>query len=81
MYAIDKSLAINNRSRVSEQTLQVLALTGGWPGALIAQKLFRHKTQKVAFQRVFWLAVIINCGLIAWIVTKDGSVYIKALAG
>ncbi|WP_147463771.1 DUF1294 domain-containing protein, partial [Pseudomonas amygdali] len=31
---------------------------GGWPGALLAQQVFRHKTRKVSFQIVFWLIVL-----------------------
>ncbi len=32
-------------------------LMGGWPGALIAQQAFRHKTRKVSLQVVFWAIV------------------------
>jgi len=35
---------------------------GGWPGALIAQKTFRHKSKKREFQTVFWATVVLNCG-------------------
>lgn len=36
--------------RVSERALLVLALLGGSPGAILAMKLFRHKTIKPIFQ-------------------------------
>lgn len=42
-YAIDKSAAMNQRWRTKESTLHFIALLGGWPGAWIAQLLFRHK--------------------------------------
>ncbi|TVP51811.1 MAG: DUF1294 domain-containing protein, partial [Halomonas sp.] len=45
-YAVDKKAAINRRQRVSEKTLHLLGLLGGWPGALLAQQRLRHKTQK-----------------------------------
>ena len=65
MYGIDKSAAKNNQARVSENVLQLLALIGGWPGALIAQWLFRHKTKKTSFQIVFRMMVLLNIGLLA----------------
>ncbi len=33
---------------------------GGWPGALIAQQTFRHKTRKASYQAVFWLIVAVH---------------------
>lgn len=60
LYGIDKRNAIKERWRISEKTLQVFALLGGWPGALLAQQAFRHKTQKRSFIFVLWLAIFIN---------------------
>jgi uncharacterized membrane protein YsdA (DUF1294 family) len=57
VYATDKAQAGLAGRRVSERTLHLLALAGGWPGALVAQRYFRHKTRKVRFQVVFWLIV------------------------
>ncbi|MGP9567615.1 DUF1294 domain-containing protein [Halomonas sp. AOP5-B2-8] len=59
-YVVDKKAAIKNRRRVSEKLLHLLALAGGWPGALLAQQRWRHKTQKTSFRVVFWLMVIAN---------------------
>jgi uncharacterized membrane protein YsdA (DUF1294 family) len=59
-YAIDKRAARLDRWRVSESTLQALALLCGWPGALLAQQLLRHKTRKRRFQVEFWCAVVGN---------------------
>lgn len=59
-YVVDKKAAIKNRRRVSEKSLHLLALAGGWPGALLAQQRWRHKTQKASFRVVFWLTVIAN---------------------
>src|SRR4051794_39666473 len=41
-YRVDKSAAQSGGWRVAESTLHMLALIGGWPGALIAQKVFHH---------------------------------------
>ena len=59
-YAIDKSAAIAGRSRISEINLLFSGLLGGWPGAILAQQLLRHKTKKPMFRIVFWLSVIAN---------------------
>ncbi len=60
VYALDKSAARRKRRRVPERTLHLLALLGGWPGALLAQQRLRHKSGKPAFLRVFWLTVLLN---------------------
>lgn len=56
-YALDKHAAVRARRRTPERTLHALALIGGWPGALLAMRVFRHKRRKRAFVRVFWLTV------------------------
>ncbi|GAA4893216.1 cold shock and DUF1294 domain-containing protein [Tessaracoccus lubricantis] len=67
LYRADKSAAIQGSRRTPERTLQAVSLLGGWPGALIAQRVFRHKTRKQPFQMVFWFTVIANCSVLAWI--------------
>ena len=54
-YSVDKRTAKLGRPRTPEATLHVLELLGGWPGALVAQRVFRHKNAKVGYQMVFWL--------------------------
>ncbi|MFV0576622.1 MAG: DUF1294 domain-containing protein [Vibrio sp.] len=60
-YWKDKRAAIKGEWRTPEKTLHLLAFLGGWPGALIAQRVFRHKTSKFQFQFIFWIMVILNC--------------------
>ena len=60
VYAIDKSAAKAHRWRTSEATLHLMALAGGWPGALLAQQWLRHKSAKQAFRVVFWMTVVLN---------------------
>jgi uncharacterized membrane protein YsdA (DUF1294 family) len=60
LYGLDKWAAIHCRRRVSERTLLVLGLLGAWPGAFVAQSIFRHKTAKAAFQRRFWFCAVLN---------------------
>ena len=62
-YAIDKSAAVAGRGRISESTLIFLGLVGGWPGAIIAQQLLRHKSVKAKFRSAFWGSVLLNVAL------------------
>jgi len=52
-YGLDKRAAERGNWRVSETILILLGLAGGWPGALIAQETFRHKTRKISFRTLF----------------------------
>lgn len=65
-YAIDKSAAKGGRWRTKESTLHLLALMGGWPGALFAQHLLKHKSVKTSFRIVFWFTVITNLAVLGY---------------
>lgn len=66
LYAADKGAARAGRDRISESTLLSLGFVGGWPGALVAQQVLRHKTVKRTFRIRFWLSVIANVAIFAW---------------
>ncbi|MDT4897015.1 MAG: hypothetical protein QOH25_2092 [Acidobacteriota bacterium] len=69
IYAQDKTAAQNAGRRIPESTLHLMSLVGGWPGALIAQVVLRHKTRKPSFLIGYWFTVIVNCialGVIVW---------------
>ncbi|MFT7005585.1 MAG: uncharacterized membrane protein YsdA (DUF1294 family)/cold shock CspA family protein [Colwellia sp.] len=72
-YAFDKSKAQRGAWRTPESTLHFFALMGGWPGAAIAQQTLRHKSQKKDFRLVFWLTVIVNCGVLAWLTSANSG--------
>jgi len=59
-YAIDKSAARSGGWRTAESTLLALGLAGGWPGAILAQQLLRHKSNKPSFRSAFWGTVVLN---------------------
>lgn len=59
-YGLDKRAAAHKEWRVSETILLLIGLVGGWPGAIVGQEMFRHKTQKPAFRALFWMSVAIN---------------------
>ena len=68
-YALDKNAAMTGRWRTQESTLHLLALAGGWPGAWIAQLLFRHKTRKTRFQALFLGTVLLHVVVLSWYLT------------
>lgn len=66
-YAIDKSAARAGRWRTPESSLHWLSLACGWPGALVAQQLLRHKVSKPTFVASYWGTVAMNiAGFVAF---------------
>lgn len=80
-YAIDKSAAQSGRWRTPESTLHLLALIGGWPGALIAQNRLRHKSRKTSFLLVFWATALLNCGGLLWLLSAPGARALQSTFG
>tara|TARA_R110000772_G_scaffold107486_22_gene209957 strand:+ start:1274 stop:1738 length:465 start_codon:yes stop_codon:yes gene_type:complete len=78
-YKNDKQAAIKGTWRVPEKTLHLLALIGGWPGAIFAQQRLRHKTQKMSFKILFWLTLGLNLTLLAWLHTKPGQMLLRGI--
>jgi uncharacterized membrane protein YsdA (DUF1294 family) len=78
-YALDKSAAERGAWRTSESTLHLLALVGGWPGALVAQNRLRHKSRKQPFRAVFWTTVVLNCGAFVWLFTPSGATAMNSI--
>ena len=64
VYGLDKRRAARGGRRVPERTLHLLEALGGWPGALVASAVFRHKTKKLGFRVVRGLVVAVH--LAAW---------------
>ncbi|MGE8175169.1 DUF1294 domain-containing protein [Pseudomonas fluorescens] len=60
LYWHDKRKARADSWRTPENVLHAIELAGGWPGALLAQQVFRHKTRKVSYQLVFWIIVLLH---------------------
>ncbi len=61
-HGLDKRSAVHGRRRTPEARLHLWELLGGWPGALLAMSLFRHKIRKASYLLVFGLIAT------AWIV-------------
>ncbi|MHC6225490.1 DUF1294 domain-containing protein [Pseudomonas sp. X10] len=60
LYRQDKRQARAQARRTPEKILHASELCGGWPGALLAQQLFRHKTRKASYQLTFWGIVAVH---------------------
>ena len=58
----DKRRAAAGARRIPESDLLGLALIGGSPGALLARKLFRHKTRKEPFSTQLLVIVALQAG-------------------
>lgn len=67
-YGWDKSSARRGSHRTPESSLHFLGLVGGWPGALAAQRIFRHKSSKQKFLSVFWFTVLLNVAAACYLV-------------
>jgi uncharacterized membrane protein YsdA (DUF1294 family)/cold shock CspA family protein len=79
VYWKDKSAARKGEWRTPESTLHSLALVGGWPGALVAQSLLRHKSSKTSFRVVFFTTVFLNIAALLWTFTPMGSAMLNEL--
>jgi uncharacterized membrane protein YsdA (DUF1294 family) len=66
MYGVDKRRAMRGDWRIPEGTLHGIELFGGWPGAWIAQRVFRHKGRKTRYLVVFWAIGGIHALAWAW---------------
>ncbi|MGX5099216.1 DUF1294 domain-containing protein [Enterobacter cloacae] len=60
IYGVDKTAARKGMRRVPEITLLAFGAVGGWPGAILGQQLFRHKTQKQPFKTWFYVSVVLS---------------------
>lgn len=80
-YMFDKAAALQGQWRTPESTLHLFSLAGGWPGAMLAQRALRHKTQKQSFQFAYWATVVLNCAGLSWLLSPTGMRIIKSVVG
>lgn len=66
LHGWDKLQAQRAGRRIPERTLHVLTLAGGFAGAWLAMRIFRHKTRKPAFTLVPALATLLHGGFWGW---------------
>ena len=71
LYGLDKWKAKKSSQRIPEKILHLSEFFGGWPGAILGQLFFRHKTSKFTYQLVFWLIVALHLFLFYWQLTHS----------
>ncbi len=81
IFELDKKAAKNGQWRTSENSLHLLSLFGGWPGALFAQNLLRHKSKKQPFKTILWFTVVLNISAFIWTFTPSGIAAIQKISG
>ncbi|WP_154224638.1 DUF1294 domain-containing protein [Marinicella rhabdoformis] len=72
-YGWDKLAAKKSWQRTPEFTLHWLSLLCGWPGAMYAQQLFRHKSYKPSFRRGFYITVFVNLIGLVYLLSPYGQ--------
>jgi uncharacterized membrane protein YsdA (DUF1294 family) len=78
-YAWDKSSARLGAWRTTEASLHLMGLVGGWPGALAAQRLLRHKSSKQEFLAVFWITACLNVAAVGYLAWSGDASFINQL--
>jgi uncharacterized membrane protein YsdA (DUF1294 family) len=63
-YGLDKRRATGGGRRVPERSLHLLAFLGGWPGAILARRWFRHKTGKAPFLVASWAVIVLHVAVV-----------------
>jgi uncharacterized membrane protein YsdA (DUF1294 family) len=68
LYGMDKKRSNDPKkpNRIPENTLHFFEFIGGWPGALIAQMVFKHKTQKKPFVTILYFIVFLHLAIWAY---------------
>ena len=81
LYKIDKEAAIaRHGNRLAEESLQLFALIGGWPGAYLAQQQLAHKRSKLSFRREFGFVILGNTLLVSWLLSPWGQAFLARMA-
>lgn len=70
LYGADKFFALARWQRVPEKILYLAAFAGGSAGAILGMWVFRHKTSKTSFQFVFVFLLLLQIGLVYFLVKQ-----------
>ncbi|MDP5142035.1 cold shock and DUF1294 domain-containing protein [Rheinheimera baltica] len=81
LYKTDKEAAIaRHGNRLTEESLQLFSLIGGWPGAYLAQQQLAHKNRKHQFRREFGFVILGNALLVIWLFSSWGQAFLARMA-
>jgi uncharacterized membrane protein YsdA (DUF1294 family) len=69
-FALDKRAASLGGWRTPERTLHVLEAIGGWPGAVAAMLLIRHKNRKLGYLLLTTGIIGIHVAVWAWLLAR-----------
>lgn len=64
MFAVDKSRAINNKTRISEKKLLTLGAIGGSVGTFFGMIFFHHKTRHAKFRVLIPLFIALHYAIL-----------------
>ncbi|MGP1345630.1 MAG: DUF1294 domain-containing protein [Phycisphaerales bacterium] len=75
-YGWDKWSATRGSWRMPEKRLRRVDWIGGWPGGLLAMRVFKHKRRKGSYMWRFWLVVAAHAAawaavVAAWWLMRD----------
>ena len=76
LYRQDKMKAQSDQRRTPEKKLHFFSLLGGWPGALVAQRVLHHKSRKKSFIKTYYLTVFMNIAAVSLYVLS-GTNFLK----
>lgn len=68
LFYVDKRKAVKEKWRIKENTLHLVSCIGGVYASIIAMNLFHHKTRKLKFCFITFLALVLNILLIVVII-------------
>ncbi|MCK4873821.1 MAG: DUF1294 domain-containing protein [Phycisphaerales bacterium] len=67
-FGADKRRAMRGCRRIPEASLHLLELLGGFPGAMLGGRLFRHKTRKRRYRFITGAIALLHvAGWLAWL--------------
>ncbi|KAF5038551.1 hypothetical protein DSECCO2_553110 [anaerobic digester metagenome] len=70
MFYVDKQKARKDKWRIEEKTLHLTSFLGGTIGSIAAMLLFHHKTRKVGFVAITFIALLLNIFAIYGLYTR-----------
>lgn len=68
LWGYDKLAARRGWRRTPEMALHLVALAGAVPASFLSMQLFRHKTLKPVFRRLYWTFLVLQAVIVTLLV-------------